>query len=111
MLDVSQTLLLGVPVALSVSTLSALHWYPWNKGTKPLGRVAAYTVGTAVVVGYPIAAMLAAIVLGLPQNELFWAGLLATNTFASGAAVNIAYWIDGNRAVGINEVNSTDDEA
>lgn len=110
MLDVSQVLLLGVPVALSVTTLTALHWYPWNKGTKPLGRVASYTLGTAVVVGYPIAAMIAAIILAMPQGESFWVALLSLNTLASGAAVNIAYWIDGNRAVGIEEVSSTDDK-
>jgi hypothetical protein len=98
-IDLRDAFLFGVPVALSASTLAWLHFYPWNKGTKPLDRLAAYTVGTAVVVGFPVAAMFAARALHLPQDELFWALLLITNTVASGATVRGAYWVDGQRAV------------
>ena len=99
MVALSDILLFGVPVALSMSTLAALHFYPWNKGTRPLKRTTAYTIGTAVVVGLPVAAMFAAMGLDKPQNEAFWALLLIVNTVASGATVHACYWVDDNRAV------------
>jgi hypothetical protein len=98
-----QTLLFGIPVALSVTSLAALHWYPWNRGTQPLSRLAAYAVGTSVVVGFPVAAMLVAMALHMPQTELFWSSLLIANTAASGATVKLAYWIDGSRAVSLED--------
>lgn len=104
----SSLMLLGIPIAMSTISLAMLHWYPWNKGTRPLPRIRAYTVGTAVVVGFPVAAMLAAVALHAPQGELFWAALLLLNTLASGATVNIAYWIDGNRAISTEEASDGD---
>jgi hypothetical protein len=56
-----------------------------------LDRVTAYTLGTAVVVGFPVTAMMAAAAMQIPQHELFWAALLIVNTAASGATVNLAY--------------------
>jgi hypothetical protein len=97
-------LLFGVPVTLSVTTLTAMHWYPWHNGTKQLDRITAYTLGTAVVVGFPVVAMLVAAAMHMPQNELFWAALLISNTAASGATVKAAYWVDGNKAVSPEEM-------
>lgn len=99
-------LLFGVPLVLSASTLSAMHWYPWNRGVHELDRVSAYVMGTAVVVGYPVIAMFVARGLHMPKDELWWALLLLANTIVSGATVKAAYWIDSARAVGESEVRA-----
>ncbi len=106
MLELTSALLFGVPIILSATTLAALHWYPWNRGTEPLNRTTAYALGTAVVVGYPVVSMVVAASLGLPHGELFWAALLIVNALASGATVNTAYWIDGNKAMTLDDAQA-----
>jgi len=103
--ELQDLLLFSIPVGLSMTTLATMHWYPWNKGTRPLKRVAAYTMGTVVVVGYPVATMFVANALKMSHGEVFWALLLIANVVLSGITVNVAYWIDGNRAVSLEETN------
>lgn len=102
----AEAVLFATPVALSITTLSAAHWFPWHWGAKPLDRLTAYTVGTSVVVGYPVLAMLLAVATGQHIGTLFWALLLIANTVASGATVQVAYWIDSRKAVGLEGTNN-----
>ena len=96
-------LLFGLPLLFSSITLAALHWFPWHNGARPLGRVAAYAAGTAVVVGVPVLTMLTAATLGYHRLEWFWAVLLVANTLVSGGTVRLAYWIDSRRAVTLED--------
>lgn len=103
-LQLQDALLFGVPILLSASTLAWMHFYPWNKGTRPLSRVDAYTMGTAVVVGFPVVAMLIADALQMGKDERFWAVHLIVNAIISGITVKTAYWVDENRPVSTEEV-------
>jgi hypothetical protein len=93
---------LAPPVASTV-TLAALHWFPWHGGIRPLSRVVAYALGTGVTVGVPVITMVLTAALGLAYGSLFWAALLLANAFISGAAVGMAYWIDGHRALTLDD--------
>lgn len=102
-LHLGDALLVGLPIILSASTLLWMHWYPWNKGAKPLGYLARYVLGTVCLVGIPIITFLVADALSM-QRGLRWVALfLALNAVISGIAVRIAYWIDDNRAVTLEE--------
>ena len=96
-------LMFALPLAFSATALAAMHWFPWHSGTRPLGRVAAYTAGATVVVGVPVLTMLLAAVLGIHRLEWFWATLLVANTAVSGVTVNLAYWIDSRRALTLED--------
>lgn len=96
-------LIFVLPLVFSAITLAAMHWFPWHSGTRPLGRVAAYTAGTTVVVGVPVLTMLLAAVLGIHRLEWFWAALLVANTAVSGGTVSLAYWIDSRRALTLED--------
>lgn len=96
-------LLVGIPLLFSATILAAMHWFPWHSGTRPLGRVAAYTAGTLVVVGVPVLTMLIAALFGLHRTEWFWAAFLIANTLVSGGTVSLAYWIDSRRAVTLED--------
>lgn len=100
-------LLFVVPLLISASALAALHWFPWHNGTRPLGRLAAYTVGTSVVVGVPVTTMLVAAGLGEHRLEWFWAALLLANSAVSGATVGIAHWIDARSALTLEDGHAT----
>lgn len=102
-LQLADILLFAAPLAASSVTLAALHWVPWNGGTKPLERTTAYTVGTLVTVGVPATTMIMAALLGLAHGELFWAALLLVNALVSGATVKGCYWLDGTRAISLDE--------
>lgn len=105
MLENAELVLFVTPIALSCSTLAATHWFPWHNGTQPLQRTTAYAVGTSVVVGFPVLAMLISAAWQLDIGALFWALLLMANVAASGTTVLAAYWIDGRRALSGNEVH------
>lgn len=96
-------LLFILPLAASAVSLTALHYFPWNRGARPLKRTTAYALGTLVTVGVPILAMLVAALLGVSRGELFWAAMLALNALVSGATVNACYWIDGSRALTLED--------
>lgn len=106
MFDMRSALLFAIPLLVSALALFGLHWAPWNFGSKPLGRLTAYVTGTVVVVGMPVLAMCVAWGLALPHSELFWAGLLVTNTGVSGTVVRFAYWVDEQnpQAISLDEV-------
>ncbi len=104
-LELRSALLFGVSIALSVTTLAAMHWYPWNRGTAPLARTTAYAMGTSIVVGFPVIAILIASALGLQYSQLVWAALLVANTAVSGATVKTAYWIDSAKAITLDEAH------
>lgn len=91
---------------ISATTLAAMHWFPH----RPRGHVARYALGTSVVVGVPVAAMLVTAALGLAYPSLFWAALLVVNTAIGGATVAGAYWLDSRRAVGHEEVRDVASE-
>lgn len=92
----------AVVLALTALTLGNLHWYPWPQRLK---RVEAYTVGVAVLLGYPIAAMVLTHVAGLAYGQLFWAGLLLANALAGGATVRLAYAIDKRRPINLEDTH------
>jgi hypothetical protein len=58
-----------------------------------------------VTVGVPVVTMLLAAALGLAYGPLFWAALLVANTVASGVSVSLAYWVDEQRAVTLDDVS------
>ena len=93
----------AAPLAASAVTLTALHWFPWHGGLAPLRRTTAYVLGTLVTVGIPVATMLLTAALGLVYGQAFWAALLVANTAVSGATVHVAYWIDGHRALTLED--------
>lgn len=103
-IELVDILTFSTPILVSSLSLAAAHWFPWHNGARPLRRQSAYTVGTAVVVGVPVATMLLSVALGAHYPTLFWAALLAVNTVMAGATVNVAYWIDSRRAIGHGEV-------
>lgn len=90
--------------AVSALSLAAAHWFPWHGGARQLRRTTAYAIGTSVVVGVPVLTMIVTWLLGVMYDQLFWAALLVVNAAVSGATVNIAYWIDGRRAVTVEDV-------
>jgi hypothetical protein len=102
-LQFQDVLLFGVPITLSASTLFWMHFFPWNKGTRPLGYIARYSMGTTCVVGFPVIAMLVADAMQMPHDERWWASHLIANVAVSGLTVMLAYWIDSNRAVTAEE--------
>lgn len=104
-LQLRDVLLFGVPLVLSSTLLGLLHWFPWNGGSVELTRMQAYTTGTLVVVGVPVAAMLVASAVEMEAGQLFWAALLVANTVVSGATVKVAYWIDSGKAIGQEEMS------
>lgn len=106
--SVADVLVFAAPLGASVVTLAAMHWFPWHNGARPLRRTAAYTAGTLVVVGIPVAAMLLVTALGAAYGQLFWAALLVANAIASGATVHLAYWIDSHRALTLEDTHADD---
>lgn len=100
---IAHGLLFVGPLVASATLLAALHWFPWNRGARPLTRIAAYTVGTLVIVGVPVLAMLLAVGLQRPQGELFWVALLVANTGISGLTVKICYYVDAGRALTLED--------
>lgn len=102
-LQLGDLLLFGVPLAFSSAVLAALHWYPWNRGTKPLTRRQAYTIGTLVLMGSPISAMLVSLGLEMRHDEVFWIAHLLATMFVCGSTVNFTYWLDGIRAVSLED--------
>lgn len=103
-IDLRDALLFVTPLAVSALSLTAMHFFPWHRGAKPLARTTAYALGTLATVGIPALTMLLAAVLSMPQGELFWAALLLCNALVSGGAVNFCYWIDASRAISLDEV-------
>ena len=91
------------PLMASAVSLTALHYFPWNRGVRPLKRTTAYALGTLVTVGVPVVAMLVAALVGVSRGELFWAALLTLNALVSGGTVNACYWIDGTRALTLED--------
>lgn len=104
-LQLGDIVLFAAPLAASAISLTALHWLPWNGGTKPLERTTAYALGTLVTVGVPALTMIMTALLGLHYGELFWAALLLVNALVSGATVKSCYWLDGTRAISLDEVH------
>lgn len=105
-LELADLVVFCAPLAASAITLSALHWFPWHGGARVLSRTTAYAVGTLVVVGVPVAAMLLTYALGLFYGQLFWATLLAANVLVSGATVHLAYWVDSRRALTLEDAHA-----
>lgn len=103
-IQLSDALLFLLPPAVSGVLLLALHWFPWHNGVRDLDRMTAYAVGTVVTVGVPVTAMLVAAAQSLVYGPLFWAMLLLVNTAACGLAVSFAYWVDGQRALSLDDV-------
>jgi predicted permease len=104
-LQPSDILLFVVPIVLAAALLWGMHFYPWNRRAKPLEPISAYTMGTAVVVGMPIAAMLTAVALDMRKDELFWALHLAVSTCTCGITVKVAYLVDDSDPISLDEVN------
>lgn len=104
-IDVADALLFVTPLAVSTLALTAMHFYPWHRGARPLRRVDAYALGTLVTVGVPVVTMLLAALLTMRHSELFWAALLVVNALVSGATVNLCYVIDAGRALGLEDVS------
>lgn len=101
-LQLRDVLLFGVPLALSASSLAAMHWYPWRgEGNLRLTRVEAYSMGTLVVVGLPVAAMGLSIAMQIVVSLWFWMALLVANMLVGGATVSVAYWVDEKRPLGL----------
>lgn len=105
-LQLGDIVLFAAPLAASSVTLALMHFLPWNNGAKPLERTTAYALGTAVTVGVPVWTMIVAAALNLPHSELFWAAFLVCNALVSGATVKGCYWIDGTRAISLDEARS-----
>lgn len=103
-IEIADVLLFVAPLAASTLALTAMHFFPWHRGARPLRRVDAYALGTLVTVGVPVLTMLLAAVLAMPQRELFWAALLTVNSLVSGATVSACYAIDNGRALGLEDV-------
>ena len=106
MVRLADLLLFAAPLLISALTLAWMHWFPWKDDADLLTRIEAYTAGTLVTVGVPVAAMLIAAAVGLNQGELFWATLLTVNATVSGATVKLAYWYDGKRAISHEDVRN-----
>jgi hypothetical protein len=104
MVRLADLLMFAAPLFVSALALACMHWFPWKSDADILTRIEAYTAGTLVTVGVPVLAMLAAAALGLRYGELFWACLLTVNAVVSGATVKAAYWYDGKRAIGRQDV-------
>jgi hypothetical protein len=102
-LELQDILLFGAPIVGACLLLGVAHWYPWNRGAKPLRRREAYAIGTSVVVGSPISAMLLAQAMAIPKDEWFWIAHLIVNTAACGITVSVAHWIDEGTAIGLRE--------
>jgi hypothetical protein len=102
-IEIADALLFVAPLAASTVTLAAMHWFP---GATELEKPQAYALGTLVTVGVPVATMLLAVLLAMPQGEVFWAALLAANTAVSWAAVKACYWIDKRRPITLDEVTN-----
>lgn len=90
-------------ITLTILFLLTTHWFPWNRGARPLSRLTAYAIGTLGIVGIPVAAMLLTDGLGIHITTRAWAGLLMLNTLAAGASVHIAYYIDNSRALNLDD--------
>lgn len=103
-MEIEQALLVGIPLVVSSLSLTAMHFFPWNRGAHPLKATSAYALGTLVTVGVPASTMALAAALNAPQDETFWVALLVANTAVSGATVHLCYWVDEGRAVGRDEV-------
>lgn len=95
-------LLFIVLLVVSALALMTLHFFPGREG---MDRRVAYTLGTLVTVGGPVVAMLLVWLLGQSRSELFWSGLLVTNTIWSGAVVQFCYWIDSRKPLTLDEVH------
>lgn len=108
-INLTDLLTVALPIGATSTTLAAMHWFPWHGGTRPLARTTAYMMGTAVVVGAPVATMVLTAALGVQYSSLFWAGLLVANTAVAGATVNLAYWIDQRRAISHADVTEVRD--
>jgi hypothetical protein len=102
-LQIQDVLLFCTPLGASAVSLGLLHWFPWKGGVDMLERTTAYALGTIVTVGFPAATMLLAAALAMHKGEVFWACLLLVNALVSGAAVNLAYWIDSKRPITLDE--------
>jgi hypothetical protein len=96
--------LVSATLSATSSVLAVMHWFPWHGGARALRRTTAYAMGTSVVVGVPALAMVLVAAMGFAYREVFWAALLVVNALVAGVTVNVAYWIDGKRAVGHREV-------
>ena len=94
--------IVGCVLAFSVLALGLLHWFPWPTRLK---RVEAYTLGTSVLLGAPVAAMVITHAAGLVYGQLFWAALLVANAAVGGATVLVAYEIDKHRPVNLEDVH------
>lgn len=105
-LELADMVVFAAPLGASSLALAAAHWFPWHGRARPLARVDAYAVGTAVVVGVPVAAMLLTAALGRLYGQLFWAALLAANVAVSGAVVHLAYWIDSRNALTLEDAHA-----
>ncbi len=105
-LELADLVVFGVPSVMSAITLAALHWFPWHgSGALALKRTDAYAMGTLVVVGVPVAAMLLTASLGIVYGQVFWAAVLMANVLVSGATVHLAYWIDSRRALTLEDAH------
>lgn len=105
-LELADIVVFCTPGVLSSLTLAALHWFPWHgRGYASLSRIAAYTMGTLVVVGVPVATMLLTATLGIVYGQVFWAAVLVANMLVSGATVHLAYWIDSRRALTLEDAH------
>lgn len=87
-------LIFGMTGVVSGLALLAAHYFPWNRNRAELERTTAYAIGTSVVVGVPVIAMLLTVLMGDSRGELFWALLLVANTAVCGTTVKLAYWVD-----------------
>ncbi len=105
-LELADIVVFCAPLVASAVTLSAMHWFPWHGGAKPLSRTSAYAMGTLITTGVPVTAMLLTAALGLFYGQLFWASLLAANVLVSGATVHLAYWIDSRRALTLEDAHA-----
>ncbi len=95
-------IVVGCVLAFSALALSLLHWFPWPK-RPACGE--AYALGTAVLVGAPVATMVLTHAAGQALGQLFWAGLLVANAVIGGATLLLAYGIDKRRPVNLEDVH------
>lgn len=110
--DIATAVVFCAPLTASALALAAAHWFPWHGGARPLSRTSAYAVGTSIIVGAPVAAMLLATAAGLVFAATFWAALLVANVLVGGAVVNLGYWIDAHsRPVTLDDVREAQNAA
>lgn len=97
---------------LTAATITALlmfatHWYPWHNGTRRRpDRLTAYTIGAIGLIGIPVLAMAITEALDIHPPVRTWIELLILNTIAAGAATHLAYWIDGRRALTLEDTHA-----